>query len=76
MPELKKLAAMILVQMPFVRNEADFAAMVKHSVKRVERELRRRKQHAKREAEERELWEIDKSLSPAPIREALTELGY
>ena len=27
-------------------------------------------------ADERELWALDKALSPAPIREALTELGY
>jgi hypothetical protein len=76
MPELRKLAALILVRMSFVGNEEDFAAMVQASLREVERELRRQKRAAKRAQEEREMWALDKSFSPAPIRKALTAVGY
>lgn len=76
MAELKKLAALILVRMPFVRTEEDFAVMVKVSLREVVRESRRKKQDARRRAEERELWEMDKEFSPAPIAQALAELGF
>ncbi len=73
---LRYMAALILVRRPFVGNEEDFAAMVRASWKDAAREARRRKRDAKRRAEEQEMWELDKSLSPEPIRDALTELGY
>lgn len=76
MPELRKLAALILVRMAYVGNESDFAAMVQASVKEVERELKRQKRAAKRNAEESLLWKFDKELSPEPIREALSAMGF
>jgi hypothetical protein len=76
MPELKKLAALILVRAAYVGSHEDFARMVKASLRDVAREARRKKMDAKRRAEERELWELDKEFSPAPIAQALTELGF
>jgi hypothetical protein len=69
--------------MPFVGSDSDVAAMIVASLKEVEREIRneqRRDQQKKldraRDEEERALWQLDKELSPAPIREALTAVGY
>lgn len=73
---LKYLAALILVRVPFVGNEEDFAAMVRASYRDAKREAKQRKKAAQRKAEEREMWAMDKSLSSASVRDALTELGY
>lgn len=92
MPELRKLVALMAVQLPFVNSPEDFAAIAESYLVQLEKEyqqrLRREKsklkarvemavrRQIKRENEEAEMWLYDKAFSPPSIRKLISMCGY
>lgn len=74
--ELKKLAALILVRLPFVRSDEEFGRMAKASLREIREEAEQRRETARLRSKEREQWAMDKKYSPAPVARALTALGF